>query len=1336
MSKQETYYLEPVDFDPFAESSAWQRIPLSKPQEEIWLACMLGGADASRCYNESVSLKLSGQLDEDALRLALHDLVQRHESLRCSFEPNGTEIVIHQNQNIELIINDISFLAEHQKQESMNLFLQAEALKTYDLVNGPLFSTHVFKLAAEEYHFTFSAHHIICDGWSLGILLQDLSKLYSAYQQNTKPSLPAVPQLSDYVEEQLQFEQTQTYLQTQQFWLNQFQHKIPETLLPADFERPAMRTYNSCRNDFKMDPQLTIALKKTGAKAGCSFVVTLLSAFEIWLHQLTNQSEIILGLPAAGQAASGYYGLTGHCVNLLPLKSLFKLQTTFNQYLKQRKPQVLDALEHQQLSMGSLLKLVPVKRNLSRVPLVPVVFNVDLNMDEGVKFANLRHKLFYNPRAFETFEIFLNASGSEQDLTLEWSYNTQLFKPETIRKMMTGFEELVQNIIQNPDKVLNENPETSTPNLPQQKNTGKNSIAVSTLQLPEIISLSLKKHAVKTAIRFNGSTISQGELLSKANQMASLLLKKGVCQGILVGICLDRSIEMVLSFLAILKTGAAYIPLDPAYPQERISYMLRDSAAGFLLINQNDTGRFVSSAQELVLENLLPESENYPDNNPEITVSGTDLAYVLYTSGSTGKPKGVQIEHRNLINLMQSIQIWPGITSADKMLAITTISFDIAALELFLPLLSGAEMILADAETAKNGQQLLELVKSEKVSLIQATPATFRLLLAAGWNTPLPIRVFCCGEALQRTLADKLLAVCAGLYNMYGPTETTIYATGKHIRNNELITIGFPIDHTQVYILDENYQPVKAGETGEIFIAGAGVARGYLNQPQLTAARFTDDFFAVTPGKMYQTGDLGRFLPDQEIEYLGRADHQVKLRGYRIEPGEIEAVLQQQEKVIQSVVVLREDQPGNQQLVAYILTSETDKSKWQRLTSNLKTVLKEALPAFMVPAQMVILEQFPLTLNNKIDRKALPKPANPVAEINTDTTAPRTSVEKLVADIWCAVLGITYVSIYDNFFEIGGHSLLAVQIMTKIEEKTDKRLPLAALFEAPTIESLALLLHMDGQSITWDSLVPIKAKGYKTPLYIVHGAGLNVLLFNTLAMHMHQEQPVYGLQAKGLNGIDQPLDKLEDIAAHYVNEIIRHNPNGPYALAGYSFGGTIAYEMAKQMQAMGKEIKMLALFDSYATQTERIFPKHIRFLHQLKDYIYRLLYTFVLIQQHPVSTVSYKFLRLKQTLIGLYWNLRKKGNEQIGFFGYSHKIDEMNRKAAADYLITPYNGRIDLFRAKVRTYYMQDPEFLGWKKFALQGVEVHDIPGDHNYIFAPPNDEEFARVLQKCLDQP
>ncbi|RYY27805.1 MAG: amino acid adenylation domain-containing protein, partial [Sphingobacteriaceae bacterium] len=855
----------------------------------------------------------------------------------------------------------------------------------------------------------------------------------------------------------------------------------------------------------------------------------------------------------------------------------------------------------------------------------------------------------------------------------------------------------------------------------------------------DLISQNLKKYAVKTAISFYGQSITNGELLSKSNQLANFLVKKGIRKGDLIGVALDRSIEMVMTILAVMKSGAAYIPLDPTYPHERIHYMLQDSGAKLLLVNQKYKGQFLSDAEEILLEDIAPELDFYSAENPELTISNTDLAYVLYTSGSTGRPKGVQIEHHNLINLLNSIQKWPGISADDRMLALSTISFDIAGLELFLPLISGAEIVLADAKTAKDGYELLRLIKSAKISLIQATPATFRMLLEAGWTEKLPVRIFCCGEALQPQLAKKLTTLCAGLWNMYGPTETTIYSTGKQIFDEDKqITIGRPIDNTQIYILDDHFNLLPDGEIGEIFIAGDGVGRGYLNQVGLTATRFPKDIINKAAGKkMYRTGDVGRILPTGEIEYLGRADHQVKIRGHRVELGEIEAQLSLQYQINQTVVVAQEDQYGNQQLVAYVVAPLVDESNSKTWINNWKTAIKEVLPPFMVPAHFIILAEFPLTPNNKIDRNALPKPQTVQAnETASDYIGPRTDVEKLVADIWCSVLGLSAISMDDNFFEIGGHSLSAVQIMSRLEKETGKRLPLSSLFESSTIASLSLLLQMDGKSVTWDSLVPIRPKGSKTPLYIVHGAGLNVLLFNTLAQHMDIDQPIYGLQAKGLNGVDKPLDKLEAIAAHYVDEITRHNPNGPYALAGYSFGGTIAYEMAKQLQAMDKEVKVLALFDSYADQTPNAYPAPIRLLNKGWNYTCRIMYTFVLFAKSPVSTYRYKSIMFKRKITELIWKLNPvKAKEQVGFFGYAHEIDKMNQKASENYYLTPYNGKIDLFRAKIRTFYMDDPEYLGWKDFALKGVSIHDIPGEHNYIFAPPNDKEFAAVLQNCLNQ-
>ena len=1337
MSTNPKYYLEPVDFDPFADPEIELLVPLSKPQEEIWLSCKFGGEDASRAYNESVSLQFHGDLDHQDLEKALQDLILRHQSLRSNFKSIGTEIIIYKNCALNLFYKELSDKKKEEQQACIKQFLQEEAHQAYDLEKGPLFRTTLFKLAPQEHEFVFSAHHIICDGWSLAILLQDLGKLYSAYQQKQKPDLPQVPQMGRYVLEQLQFAQTKAYQETEQFWLDQFKEKVPVTHLPLSFPRPAFRTYQSKREDFKLSNELTSAIKKTGAKKGCSFVVTLLSAFEVLLHQLTQQQEIVLGLPAAGQAAAGYYGLTGHCVNLLPIKSVLKEASTFNSYLQQRKTEILDVLEHQQFSLGTLLKTLAVRRDPSRIPLVPVVFNVDLNMDEGIAFKSLSHRLLYHPRAFETFEIFLNASGSERDLTLEWSYNTQLFNAEKIGWMMKKFEELLQVLTQEPDREISSLQPLAENKPDDQKKLNPIITDYPQVSLAELISLGLKKHAVKTAIRFHDQSISNADLLSKSNQLAALLLKKGTQKGDLVAVALDRSIEIVVTLLAVLKSGATYVPMDPTYPQERIRYMLQDSGAKLLVVNKKYQGNFIGNHQELILEEAFQQLDSYPAADPKVVITGHDLAYVLYTSGSTGNPKGVEVEHRNVVNLLHSIYNWPGVSANDKVLAISTISFDIAGLELFLPLINGAEMILADTKTAKDGYELLKLIQNTGVTLIQATPPTFRMLLEAGWKDMIPTRVFCCGEALPQDLAQKLLPICTGLWNMYGPTETTVYSTGKQITNaDELITIGKPINNTQIYILDEALDLLPEGATGEIFIAGEGVAKGYLNQPELTAARFPMDKFSKISGqKMYRTGDVGRILKNGEIEYLGRTDHQVKVRGYRIELGEIEQQLSRQENVRQSVVVVNKDQPGNPQLVAYVVASAINETLEKKWINTWKTALKEALPYYMLPAQIIILPAFPLTPNQKVDRNALPKPPS-AAHQPTGFTGPKTAEEKLVSEIWHEVLCIKNSSIYDNFFEIGGHSLVAIQLMNRIEKETGKRLPLATLFESSTIATLAKSLSSDKKQDNHGSLIAIKSTGNKIPLYLIHGSGSNILNFSNISLYVDAEQPVYGLQARGLNGNEEPLSNLEEIAKYYIEEVVAHNPTGPYALAGYSFGGYVAVEMARQLRLMGKEIKMLAMIDTNAE--DQFSDKSIwykvekKILRQFKKSVW---ITASLLKQ-PKATINYQLYYLSNKI--------KQVKEYFGFYQEEEtdeqlqawkRIAEQNDIAYYNYKIKPFDGTIDLFKARKRIYFVDDFKFLGWKKYALKGVNVHVVPGDHKTMLQSPNDKELAKAMQNCLNQ-
>ena len=1328
-----------VDFDPFAGPDIIRVVPITEPQAEIWTSCQLGGNDASRAFNESVSLRLNGPLNQAAFERAWQSLVHRHEALHSAFSADGRQMCVFRELSINLAYEDCSGKGATEQKGRITEVIKEDALHVFDLVNGPLLKAGLIRLSDTEHHFTLTAHHIICDGWSLGILLQDLSSLYSAYAQNHRPNLPVAPRFSDYAAEQLTVTKTKAFHEVERFWLDQYKGTVPVVNLPTDFPRPALRHFNSNRQDYAVDPALAQAVKNMGIKAGCSFVNTLMAAFEVFLHRLTGQSDIVLGLPAAGQSATGNERLVGHCVSLLPLRSFPQPDQTFLSFLQQRKAQLLDAYEHQQLTFGSLLKKLAIARDASRVPLVPVLFNVDLGLDDGVEFHGLQHQLISNPRQYETADLFLNIGGSVTSLTLEWSYNTLLFKDDTIERMMTEFESLLNEIVTNPAIRLDDISLADQRELLRKLATWNNTRADYPQNTPlhSLLDQTATQFPDKTALVFNGQQISYQLLSQSSNRLAHYLQRRGVGVGDVVGVVLERSPELIVALLAVMKAGAAYVPIDPDYPQDRIAFMLNDSSAGTVITSKKFAGRLAHRATEIEVEQALSEAVSCPKETPEVAVSGSDLAYILYTSGSTGRPKGVLIEHRNLVNLLYSMIAWPGMTNQDSLLAVTTVSFDIAGLELYLPLLVGATLVLADAETAKDGRALLETISEQRISVIQATPVTYKMMLAAGWEHPLPLKILCCGEPMSNELARQLTTRCDTLWNMYGPTETTIYSTGKQIlATDEVITIGRPIQNTQVYILDEHLNPVPEGIIGEIYIAGDGVARGYLNRPELTNEKFVRNPFNV-PGNrtMYRTGDLGLFTTTGEIHCLGRIDQQVKIRGYRVEPGEIEQELAKLDGVREALVLAREDRPGDQRLVAYVIT--------QPLLTNLEftnrivpwqTQLQAVLPTYMVPSDFVSLAQFPVTPNGKIDRNALPKP-NGERYVTSHNTQPVTEAEKQVAAIWAETLGLPNVGVHDDFFELGGHSMIAVQVMTQLEKQTGKRLPLSTLLTHPTVQKLARLLSQETPAITWKSLVPIKPQGNKMPIYIIHGIGLNLLNFSSLIAYMNPEQPIYGLQARGLDGSDEPLDNMEAIAATYVAEVLEQNPAGPYALAGYSFGGYVALEMARQLKAMGREVKMLAMFDTNAQESDMRQSKLSWISQKLFRQFPKLLWFTRSLILMPGPTIRYQKLYVDRQLQKLLTTvgLRQETPPESGF-GLLDRIIEKHEIAYHNYVMKPYDGIIDLFKAQVRLYFVEDNKFLGWKKYALKGVRVHSVPGDHEMMLLPPNDKEFAHALQRALD--
>ncbi len=1340
VSPMQVHELKSIEFDPFDGPEIELIAPATESQTEIWASCLIGDDAANCAFNECFSLWLTGALNAEAMQNALHEVVNRHQALRMIFSADGASVCVLKSTTVAFEFENISFESETQQQKAIEDFNKKSVTTPFDLINGPLFKVRLFKLSENQHLLTFVAHHIVCDGWSIGIMMQDLSRLYSAHTKGEYISLKKAPLFSDYALSQIEAENSAEFKETENYWVKQFEGSNHLLELPVDFPRPAIRTYKSRREDFILNAELADAVKKLGKTAGAGFVTTLLAAFEVFLSQITGQEEVIVGLPSAGQSASGNYSLVGHCVNLLALRSFPKGELSFQSYLAVRKTEVLDAYDHQLYTFGSLLKKLNIAHDPSRIPLVPVMFNIDMGMDDDVEFYGLQHKLLSNPREFENFELFLNIAGHEEAPVLEWSYNTQLFKSESIILMMEGFTFLLQQIVKQPDVLIKNIPQVNAEKVKEQLRAWNNTKYAYPAHAPlhQIISEQAQATPTKIAITFGDKKISYQQLNQKANQLAGILMANGVQIGDNVGFSIERSIEMVIALLAIMKTGAVYIPLDPQFPLNRINYMLDDSKAVVLLVSEKYKGRYESAAKELILEEAWKSLDDYQSADPAVEVSGDDLIYVLYTSGSTGNPKGVQIMHHNLVNFLVSMQQSPEITAADKLLAVTTISFDIAGLELFLPLISGAEIVLASADDAKDGRALLDIIKQQQITMMQATPYTWRIMLEAGWDKKTPLKVLCGGEALPQDLAEKLLTCATSLWNVYGPPETTVWSTIKQLKSSEKpISIGRPINNTSVYILDKFMKPRAAGVAGEIYIGGDGVAKGYLNRPDLTAEKFVDDPFTDAPGaKMYRTGDLGKFLENGEIECLGRIDAQVKIRGFRIETGEIEFQLSKEKDIKEGVVIPRPDQNGVDKLVAFIVadanaaTSDNPSVQIQ----NWKESLKKSLPDYMVPDNFILLPEMPLTPNGKVDRKELAKNGAAAIEEQYVYVAPRTDMEKLLTGIWAEYLGINKIGVHDNFFELGGHSLIAVKVMGRIEKETGKRLPLATLFEAPTVEKLAHCFA-PGKSITWDSLVPIKPKGSKMPLYMVHGAGLNVLLFNTLAANMSPDQPVYGLQAKGLDGIDEPLDNIEDIAAHYITAIMAQNPNGPYALAGYSFGGIIAFEMARQLEALGKEVKMLAMFDTYAYRSPHYDPPMTKFYKRTRFFIKRLLHTFTF-NNGVKYQLKERSTNIKRRFIRMWWNLKYGKNQtQAGIFGYSNKVDVMNEYAQKHYQLKPHDIAVEVFRAENRTFYLDDFEYLGWKPYALKGVYIHPIPGEHNTIFKAPNDKIFASKLQKCLDE-
>ncbi|WP_426424820.1 amino acid adenylation domain-containing protein [Bradyrhizobium genosp. A] len=1002
--------------------------PLTEPQLEVWLSDQLG-AEASCCFNESISLHLRGSPDLPALGQALDRVVSRHQALSATFDNDHHRQIFVANLELGMPTVDLTEVNSAERELRLAQIVSDDASTPFSLSNGPLVRAQLVKMSTDHLVLIFTAHHIVCDGWSINILVDELAQAYNAFSGGATWNPRAAMAFADYANSQAKFVDSSDGRKVEQYWIEQFRQPVSLLDLPTDRPRPAVREFDGATYRTRIGSESCGRLKKFGASHRCTLFVTLLAGLQALLARLSGQSDIVVGVPTAGQSLVEDAVLVGHCVNFIPLRGRLTENPTAAEFLAQMKQTVLAGYDNQNYTYGRLVRKLALQRDPSRLPLTEIQFNLE-RLGGSADFDGLRAEIDPNPKSFVNFDIFLNIVESKDGLTLDCDYNTGLFDEATIARWLDHYKVLLEGMVTDAARPVAMLPLLSNADRRQMLEVW-NDTGVGRqggLTVHALFEAQARKTPNSVAAVFGSTQLTYAELDSRANQLANYLRKLGVKPGVLVGVFVERSMEMLIGLLGTLKAGGAYVPIDPTFPPERLSYVLEDAGASVVL-SQTALAKIwqFGSAQVVHLDGDWGAIARAEAARPTSFAGGEDLAYVIYTSGSTGRPKGVEIPHRAVVNLLQSMLIQPGLVETDVLAAVTTLSFDISGLELYLPLCVGARVVIVSRETAQFGLKLLEYLKETNATVVQATPVTWQQLLEAGWNGEPALKVLCGGEAFPRELADELAKRAGAVWNMYGPTETTIWSAVLEVKSGTgPVPIGYPISNTKFFVLDQQLHLVPIGVPGELYISGQGLARGYHRRPDLTAERFVANPFEAGE-KMYRTGDLVRRHQDGTLEFLGRLDNQIKLRGFRIELGEIESILGSYPGVTQAVVSVIEDAAGEKRLIGYVLVAKGSALS----ATGLREHLLKSLPAYMVPAAYVTLEAFPLTPNGKVDRGALPAPDWSEQQARMAYAAPRSPDEEEMAKIWAEVLKLERVGINDNLFELGADSLHVFQITAR-----------------------------------------------------------------------------------------------------------------------------------------------------------------------------------------------------------------------------------------------------------------------------------------------------------------
>lgn len=1263
-------------------------------------------------HNLPSAIRVSSDVDMNRLREAYRKLMKNYPALRTCIQSGPVQKVF----DLEFAFGNLSLeLKEGMELPEVIEEMQSLTLTPYDLEKAPLFRSRVYKVAEGDFVIFNCFHHMIFDGWSFDIFFQALSDAYEG-----KELLPEEASFLDYAKWQKGYFESDDYKKDLAYWMKKLSSPLPILELPTDFPRPAKIKPDSSAFAFTLDGEMAKRTREFCKANGVSPFNVFLSCFKMSLMEYSRSQEVIVGIPVRGRNNTDQLNTIGYFVNAVAIRSA--KESSVKGFLEQIQAELAQALEHQNAPFEKVRESLKLPRDTSRPPVTQTFFSFQevgnrKNSFNGAPYSQIN---LHKAAIHTDLDMWIKAGNEKIEGAIE--YRSDLFKSESIERFFQYFKDMIAFVVSSQGEQWSEFRSPSlwkdlaeindTLNLSSDKRT-----------IVDFVDEMAQTKPQDTAVVAGDKELSYGELARLSDQMASYLSDSGVRQGDLVGICQDRDERLMVTVLGVMKAGAGYVPLDPYFPPERLDYMVEQSQLKMIVTHECYKKLYEHHPARIATTELIDLSKQ--EIRPKVKLDENQTAYVIYTSGSTGRPKGVNISYKSAMNFLRSMLKKPGFNSQNRLLAVTTFCFDISVLELFLPLVAGASVYIATKAETMDGEALRHTIETKGIDVLQATPPTWRILLAAGWRGSKTFKVLCGGEAFPRDLAEALIPICDSVWNMYGPTEATVWATCKKLESHKgTILVGSPLENYRTYILNEELQPVPFGAIGELFIGGEGLALGYYKRDDLTDERFIPDTIRGE-GKMYRTGDLARFHANGEIECLGRNDDQVKIRGYRIELGEVEASLAELPEIEQTVAMAREDRPGDIRLVAYVRLgkgAEFDQFK-------LREKLGRRLPPYMIPANFIALEEFPTTLTGKVDRKQLP-PIDFVKCEDEGLVGRRTQeegevleeVEIRLSKIWTSVVGIEDYDLEDSFFDVGGNSLLSVDLFNRINKEFSVDLPLATLVSNSKFGQLLEVLESKlGKTVSQGkalsvpsicaSIVAIKEEGTKTPIFCFHGVGGNILNYIRIAPHLG-EHPLYGVQSQGVDGKSTPLGSIEDMAQKYMEEIRLVQPHGPYLLAGGSMGGLLAFETARKLLESGEKVHSIIMLDTYGPGTSfKSFRSKDGFL---SSHLFSLKW------------------KAKKYLVLLQCSILKRLGLSIPHSLRHFHIEVLNYQALWSHQPGFYNGDIDLVRAPIEDNDWYRLEDMGWGKVVDGEVRVHYVEGEHsNFVEA----KELPRTLKNVLSR-